>query len=498
MGAQAVDPFSEPFKRGWLVAPSHRRHTPELAWWTRRWATRRIGPYVLHNDPRTPYLTAAAGPYRVHALGLICDIRALDRTDAEVVGALATALARGWDELYGALRYTAGGHVLLLERDGVHVILDTVGTFPACHGAIGRDTVVASHPRLVAELTGAPRSDFARMWRAHPARDRGGRYMPGLLTAYEGVEIVTPNQRFELASRTMTRFYPDRDQEERSEAEIVDAVVPALTGQFARLARTHVLAVSLSGGLDSRLTLAATRPIAEKAVYLTYDSPSRVHHHDMVVARDIARRLGLEHATFRIEGDVSGAFAPTWELITDGLRGSSDLTWSLREHLPADSLHVKSYIVEIVRGFYLKGVYNQKVRTTIDGALLSKLFRLETRADFAAIFEDYIAKTAFTPGAMRGFHYTDLFYWEHLAPAWNGATIRDHRFAVESYLVCNCRALLELMAARPLGDRVRARMLLRLIEAMWPALLDFEIYSGSRFFDLRTGVPLPAVAARGA
>ena len=288
----ATDPFSEPFRRGWLLAPAGAGTNERLAWWTRRWAQRRVGSLVLRHDPRTPYHAVAARRATVHALGLICDVRALEHTDADVVRALAGALSRSWSRLYEALRYTAGGHVLFLERGGVHLILDATGTFPACHAEVAGATVVASHPRLVAEMTGAEETEFARTWRSHPARDRGGRYMPGLLTPYEGVEIVTPNQRFEVASRTMTRFYPARDHEVLPEREIVDTVVPALSGQFARIAQTHPLVVSLSGGMDSRLTLAATRPIAGKATYLTYNSPSRVHKTDILLASGLADRFG--------------------------------------------------------------------------------------------------------------------------------------------------------------------------------------------------------------
>lgn len=482
-----ADPRAEPFRRGWLLAPAGAPLPAAVQRWTGGWAERRLGPWVLRYDARTPYHVASGLGGGVHVLGTIYDVRALDRSEEAVVGRLARALALGWRRFHAGLRYTAGSHVLFIERRDVHLVLDAVGTFPACHGRSSQGTVVASHPRLVAELTGAPESELVRRWCAHPAHTRGGRYPPGLLTPYEGVEIVTPNQRFDVGARTMTRFYPDRDAPELPERDVVDAVAPLLAGQLKRIADRRPLAISLSGGMDSRLTLAASRTVVDRASYITYTSPSRVHKQDVVIARAMAAGLGLDHDVFRVEGDPTGRFDKTWELLTNGTRGSGDLTWTLHENLEPGRVHVQSYIVEIARGFYLKGLYNREVPDEIEPWVLSKLFRPPTRELFEPVFADFIAKTDFTAAAMRGLHYTDLFYWEHLAPAWNGRIIRDHRFAVESHLLLNCRFVLEMMLARPVEDRVRARIVLRLVEALWPEVLDFDVYSGSSFFDLRAG-----------
>jgi hypothetical protein len=70
---------------------------------------------------------------------------------------------------------------------------------------------------------------------------------------------------------------------------------------------------------------------------------------------------------------------------------------------------------------------------------------------------------------------------------WLGPMIRGTRVAMDTYIIYNCRALLEMMMSRPLEERYETRLVHSLIDCLWPEVLDVPVFSGSKFFDLRAG-----------
>ena len=459
--------------------------------WTSQWHRTEVAGATLRHHPLAAFRSKVAPGVRLHCLGLICDVFDLGLDDDAVAQGLADALARSWTDFYRALKTTGGTYALFLESDRFYVVLDACGTVPVVHG----HGALASHPRLIAEGNGLGKSELATAWTADPALQAGGHYLPGLLTPYDGVEVVMPNHRLDVRSGEMERFYPDTDFVVRDPDEIVARVAPALSGQLERLDRP--LAIGLSGGMDSRLTLAASRPVQSRARYFTYYKPDvEILLRDVEVAGQLAADLGLNHETLAIPEQGPPEMERDFALVTDGLRGPANLLSRFVESFPEPSVHVRSNILETIRGFWLKNPANRK--DAFDAATLHRLFRRSSPTEFIPVFADYMERTQFESAAFRGFHWADIFYWEHRMGAWLGPAIRGDREALDTYIIYNSRALLELMMSRPLEDRVSAQLVSLLMEELWPEVLDAPFFSGSKFVHLphptRALVPEPDAA----
>lgn len=457
--------------------------------WTAHWRRTEVAGGSLRHHPLTPLRTKTAAGVRLHCLGMICDVFDLGLDDDEVVQRLADELATGWADFYSRLKTTGGSYALLVESDSFYVILDACGTVPVAHG----HGALASHPRLIAEGRGLEISELARAWMANPAFPKGGQYLPGLLTAYDGVELVMPNHRLDVGPGEMQRFYPDTDFVVREPDEIVARVAPALSGQLERLDRP--LVIGMSGGMDSRLTLAASRPVHTRAQYFTYYKPDvEILLRDVEVAGPLAAQLHLDHRTLAIPAQGPPAMERDFALVTDGLRGPANLVSTYADAFAEDSLHIRSNILETIRGFWLKNPANRK--ETFDASTLHRVFRRSSPEEFIPVFAEFMERTQFDRAAFRGFHWADIFYWEHRMGAWLGPAICAERAAVDTYIIYNCRALLELMMSRPQEDRVSAQLVSVLIEELWPEVLDAPVFSGSKFVQLRQPSPQGAVADR--
>jgi hypothetical protein len=172
------------FSQGWLLYHKdiHRPFISRRA--TRSWIERKVGDYTLVHEPNARYYYGRSANSAVHAIGIIMNVFDFSLNEQQICASLSQDISRGgWEDFYLGLKALAGAHIIFVEHGGVSVVLDATGTVPAVHGRFRNTTVVASHPRLVAQINSACISSVAREWSRHPAVGRGGPYMSGLLTS---------------------------------------------------------------------------------------------------------------------------------------------------------------------------------------------------------------------------------------------------------------------------------------------------------------------------
>jgi hypothetical protein len=301
--------------------------------------------------------------------------------------------------------------------------------------------------------------------------------MPGLLTEFEGVEIITPNQRFEMESRRMIRFYPDSDLPELEPRNIAEKIAPLLSGQLIQLTKNEDLAFSLSGGLDTRVTLAASCPVARKSLYFTYFTPTGILANDLTVANRLRDQFLLNHISFSYDTRIPEALKVTM-LNCEGILKATGTNYQIASHIGA-KLHIRSNTAEVARGFYLKNSVNIPNRFT--SRKLSSLFRNATVDLFLPHFDSFIDKTGFKQENFFNLHYSDLFYWEHRLAGNYGAIYRNGRAYFETYMIFNCRLIIELMLSTSIENRRKSAVMFEIIKYAWPETLEIPIFSGSKY-----------------
>jgi hypothetical protein len=473
-----------PFRGGFLLAPADRDRLLALPTGERtfgHWDARAVGGYRLHFDPMFPCHHAALGDAGIVCLGFVCDILTFN-TPEQTAERLVRAWSLSRDALLIRLADCAGTYIVFAYRGTeVEVFLDATGTIGACYTEAASGFVVASHPNLLAELFAYRRSALAASWLHHPAVNQGGAYFPGLRTAFDEVRLLTPNTSLTLPSGPVSRFYPRRELHQRPIEEIVTAIVPLLRQQVQWMSDHSSLAVSLSGGLDTRVTLSAARSVAAQCLFFTYFGwNNQLLRTDLEIATSLAKTFGLRHLPIDI-GSVlrPQSFVEAWRRTFRNSRLGPEFVSACCTHFGGRYIHIRSNVLEIARGFYSRNPVNRK--EDFDAYKLSRLFRNATAVEFTAYFEEFIETTGFTREAFFGYHYTDLFYWEHRMGAWLSGSLLGARFDHLTFILYNCRSILELLLARPLEDRNSAAVMFALIRDMWPELLSLPIFSGAKY-----------------
>jgi hypothetical protein len=240
-------------------------------------------------------------------LGTAIDYRAGTVVDAPVRLDLPAG-AKARDAAIEAALYRFGGSWLcLLAGDGIErIYLDADGTL---------SLVYDPKARAAASTTGLLLDDAAYASRfdrnLYTLLDVNGEgWFPSGLTAHKGVRRLLCNHSLDLATFQASRHWPAKDfAHDGSTEESAQRVAAIVRAQAeALLARGRVV-VALTGGNETRLLLAAYRPLIKDLTFVTVAAPST--ERDVVLAKALAQRFGLRHVLLPLR-EASPAEQASW------------------------------------------------------------------------------------------------------------------------------------------------------------------------------------------
>ncbi|WP_147375361.1 asparagine synthetase B family protein [Jiangella rhizosphaerae] len=463
------------------------------------WRRARLGAWYLAYDPRNALTVASTDDgVWVALIGLALDLNGLSADRSAVVRSLLTARRRGRLAYLAAIDDLVGRFVVI-DGDGTATRLQTDATAmrSVFYASASLPRVVAGHAQLVAEVAGADRSGFAAGgW----LTDHGAYCLPGRATPYAGVAQLTPNTELELESREVHRVYPRTAPEPASVDETVDELRELLQGQVRELAARTPLMTSLTAGMDSRTTLAVTRPVHESVRYFTYSLrygahvDNAGHALDLTTARTLAGGLRLDHQVVIVGGTVEDEGLRRVMARNSQRIHNRGLAAAYLTDLPADRLHLRSNLFEIGRAYY-RAQRRERPELTPEtmAAILCK--KNATDPDVVAEFAAFVADTGHT--RFDGYDPYDLFYWEHRSGVWLSTVYLESDLAHDTYTVLNSRRIYGLLLGVPLESRIRGDVYLGLLRSMWPELLDWPVNGRPRAPESpRASSPRAAAPAR--
>ena len=499
-------PDLQPYRRGFLL---HRRGTGIGP--VAHWPGRELGAsgWILRHDPQesAEFLPLADGRRWVLVYGL-CLYAGDDERRLSPARRLAEALQESDEALLDALDHLGGRHAVL-TGDGPDVVLrqDALGMRSVCFSP--KAALVSSHAHLIHDIS------------AHPLRtSRNGR--PGILhvwgrTPYLGIEALLPNHELHLTGWRVRRFYPRRPNAYRDMPldERLDLFRRRWSRQMQELAaRPEQLVMSLTGGADSRTTLALNWDHLRRLSLFTYTADRRAgsrHRESLAKDERIVERLRVllpeaRHSFFRIE-DRSAGLTPEQESVvarnTYGKHGAWLLPHYLREFSAEAHIHLRGFGYEVGRAYWNVAEDN----STIDS--LEQLFLhrtaktrpTEPAAERRAVFRRGLQRWQYDTD-LHGMHLRDLYYWEMRMGRWGAEVLNETDLAFETCVQLNVRSLLEISLSLPIEDRRSGFLFAELINASYPLLNFFGKNDDRNLYEITrdaarsgrgAGAPDPAV-----
>jgi hypothetical protein len=337
----------------------------------------------------------------------------------------------------------------------------------------GMAAICGSHAPLVALAAVHP---LPRQ-KSHPFRWG----YPGISTPYDSVYRLPPNCEFSLSSGRVLRFFPDTLIPEVRIEDAWNLAFNRAGVAIKALAARHKLLVSLTAGLDSRTTLAATRDSWSQLLFFTYDRGDHKHQIDFGVAHDLSATLGLRHIRVRYSAHESKQLS---KLLAGHTFTSHQRTLACAYHRQfgeGNYLHIRSNLLELARSnLFFKFGKRQRFEPPDTagrmGAFYNRAAKLapDRAGHVIPAFEHYVAVTDYGSTLGRASPW-DLYFVEHRMGAWHSGAVLESDVSFDTVIAFNSREIVRHFMGVPQEVRSSSTCLREKLKILLPEVVDIPV-----------------------
>ncbi|MBR4227360.1 MAG: hypothetical protein IKR86_11500 [Candidatus Methanomethylophilaceae archaeon] len=451
------------FIRGFLLSKKEETVNP-------RWIKTMIGDWHITYDSANRFSVSSSGPLYVAILGYAIDTDS-ETTDSDIIcDNLLDSLSDSKDAFYDCIDALCGRFVIFYydkESDGLAVTLDATGTRSVFYSV--KDDVVASHYSLIQMVTGDEKSELYAFYRSMKNRPW---ILPGDYSPFENIFGLSANHEFLTSSKTIRRIWPRKPLASVSINTATDEIHRILKKEADLIAKDHPnIALSLTGGKDSRLSLSLFREHKGQITCFTNSSRTAERVKDVTIARHVSEDNGVRYEPLDMENvDISSKeYKDFWKVCdTNHYHEHMRRGVYLSSKRFEGYLHIQSNLVEIMGH-----------RVTFDSVSDSATYKKVSGTIYPDCEEEIVLeafRSYFERNEMdnrMGHHLNDLLYWEYRMSHWlNAACITENDMAFDTIQLMNCRKVLEMGVSVPMLYRKDNVIADTIVYREWPELVD--------------------------
>ncbi len=364
----------------------------------------------------------------------------------------------------------------------------TIWVGPATPGSgraplYARTSLTRVDPVYVAEVPGAVLVSDRAVWAASVAGKLGDHdpllvcallnpgFPLGSVTPFGGVSALPPSTTLHALSGTLTTVAAAGDAPTGDVAAALVAAVAPLREAGAPVE------LSLTGGKDSRLVAAA---LVAAGVPVRARTHGFDDHPDVVIAAEIARRLGIEHTVVTPAApgqrtDVLGRLRAT-VLVADGMLSAFENV-GRPDPVPTPGVTAGGHGGELLRGGYAETAAGRRAAPLRAAELLRRLTTRRVGLLRRGAAAGYVASLApWTAALARGpLSALDEFYLVNRAGRWSAAARQAYLLRENLVQPLFDEQVVRVARAAPLADRVSGALSRSVLAELCPALTDVPL-----------------------
>lgn len=400
--------------------------------------------------------------------GEAIDLRYPSKKGQEIARDLADSLSQLELLFFNDLDYIGGRYIIIYsDNNNIKVLNDAAGlktvfystcfNYISSHVALIKDNLIHHEHSEVFEF----RKELANGY-------------PGIETPYENIKILTPNTLINKSLNKVVRYFPRENLENGQVDEVVDSVYGYLKSYLEGLLYRSKLAISLTAGRDSRVTLAVAKGLYDDITFFTY-SGHPAHEIDVEIAKVITKKLGLNHIIIDkgLGDDEKEDFKRMNKVLSQNTyyNHSRQLAYKYHKIFSSPVVHIRSNLAEIGISWYQQG--GKKDFKSIDE--FTRIYR-KGREDNEAIIKAF-RKFAETVEIDKLYNYDtyDMLYWEHRMGVWVSLVLLESDIAFDTHILFNARCILKLLMSVDFEKRIDSVVFNRLIEKYMMELSNIPI-----------------------
>jgi hypothetical protein len=358
---------------------------------------------------------------------------------------------------------------IVIEKDNITFFNDATGMQVVFYGTNKDCIYISSHSKLIGDILNLEASDYVKRLTSYKFYKLFGRMLPGDISPYDDFFRVIPNfyVTFEKEKFFTNRFPDITLNKTLTYEELIDKISSLISKNMELIsAKWKKPAISLTGGCDSKTTLACTQGLYDKFSYFSYDSQES-ERIDAQAAKKICDMLNINHVLYYISRNNEDFESfNIFEKILEyncgciGKNNKNDIRKRIffTENFQFD-IEVKSWVSEIGRAYYHKRFKKKKFPKKITPRYLSSLYKVffhnrKLLHQTDKIFSDFLAKY-YNDEIFNTIPWYDIIFWEYRVGAWNGLVISgEHNLSFNITIPYNNRKLLLLFLSTPLNKRI--------------------------------------------
>jgi hypothetical protein len=405
-------------------------------------------------------------------LGYCFDIRNSSKSTTEILANLINT-----SSLYDELDYINGRYNLIIYDGKNHFIYsDASQLLPLVYHKESKS--LSSHDRLLKNILETLGCHFNKRSNSkHTELDH---------TRYKEIFKFNPSLQLKYEDFSFKRFYPRTELTKKNYKDIFEELKPYLDQSIKYLENLDKkVIVTVTGGIDSRVSAALTRDFSNKVEYLTYTKPIKDIHNDKAkeiykideeITRDMKNYLGWDHRIINLDNYILDKS----EFNAKNKMLNSQHSYPLANYYTQRNyhkvIHVKSTVFSIGKADFSKRVNQNEDTFSFYKMCLHALPKnFKKKENFNDIVAEYFNRNNIFEGVTLGRHFFDLYHLESRMGNWHSTLTLETDPETDEFIFTNARKILDLIQQPSVNDRRNLKLYKLIIDSYWPVLLSFGI-----------------------
>ncbi|KKK33962.1 hypothetical protein WN59_10195 [Salinicoccus sediminis] len=391
---------------------------------------------------------------------------------------LLNLFTHDYNEFLDTLDFIAGRYVIIIGNEtSIRIYPDATNSRSSYYTT--DKLVISSHANLIADNFEYEHDHFnQKMPKMSYSFDN---------SPYVNIRSSVPNYYVDLKTNKSTRFFPRENNkytsyDESQKFEMVERLWRSQIDYYQ--STSNELVLSLTGGNDSRISLAMAREHNQDIKFFTYSTKegedeksgrfAEVLSVDQYLVKQILCDISLNHTFFFFNEKrkkLTKEDKMNLEKNTILQHGRYILPYYL-DTFPGDRvMHIRGNLLEIARSYFY-----QRNRANDVSSVIST-FKFGFRKFYEEVGESVVDNKLSTSlenlsygQNLFDYHILDLFYWEDRMGGWHSEVLNETDAAFDTLLPFNMRAIIDISLSFPVSERRSDYMFKELVNRNHPIL----------------------------
>jgi len=444
------------FRRQWYIG----RQPPSVDFnWNEFLLTDKFSLYI-HIDQLVDF--DKTNSINIAVIGLAFNLESPQEGVASKISSIAHNEALFLDEL----NRLAGSYVVILYAKGLLKLFNDAG------GLMG---IYYEQDKAASSLTLLSPIECDEFIDKNYKFKQGNDWYTGSKTAYLNIKKLIPNCSLDLHAGKCERYWPldnfTQSYQNYTDEELVTMIASLLSSMMAGVALQGDLLISITGGQDSRVILAASKSIWNKQKFFTI-SGKGIDSDDIRISELLAKATGINHKFYPIVSTANWLY----ELYDDICAGESigmrrEISGTCFKVEGVNTIHVNGNYGELCKSFYW---HNKSPKVFKESSVIR---------DFASPSEtvvEGINEWIKTLPNLKASQKYNLFYLEQRGGRWVAAGENSSRLFYEAFSPFNNRLLFTYICSLSEELQYGGKLLKLLTERMAPEIANIPYAKARR------------------